>query len=414
MPARRPATRPCVTTCLALVGVLCLPCFTWGCRREAAPASAGASAKAPSQPPVPQPSRLPAPEPPLVAAVLYLAEDGPHIVVVAARANRFRFADEAVRTWHYTPVLTWDAPLAADGTLGAWADGPPLRPKDGWDGRGLCVVQCGADRLTVIRQGTPDPTTSMASPHCQLIVERDGHPYSSDDLQIPDYRFERTPRGHKPKPLPVVRVVSDPSVAIAGGRLWMAGTGDCGQVLLGSAKWDDPRKLVWDAGHRFEAGYSPSTVADDSGGVFLAYLERPEGAEYSAWGRGPVAVHHSDDGKQWEALPSPAAGGEAHSVALALDPAQGLCALYTAEAESGRPLMALRSADFGRTWGEPVMLSEPTVYTSQPRALCHGGSLYVVFRETTPPLPTAHGHSREGDPLGIYTLVLDPAALPAA
>jgi hypothetical protein len=102
----------------------------------------------------------------------------------------------------------------------------------------------------------------------------------------------------------------------------------------------------------------------------------------------------------------------AHSSALAVDEELGLILVYTAEREDGWPVFAARSPDFGQTWGEPVMLTNPDIRCLRPDAMIHDGTLYVAYLTVPKEPPEGRGPHALADPDGAYVLTLDPATLP--
>ncbi|MBD3174526.1 MAG: hypothetical protein GF320_05075 [Armatimonadia bacterium] len=103
---------------------------------------------------------------------------------------------------------------------------------------------------------------------------------------------------------------------------------------------------------------------------------------------------------------------KAHSSALAFDEELGLVLVYTAEREDGWPVLAARSEDFGQTWGEPVMLTDPAVRCLRPDALIHDGTLYVAYLTVPKDPPEGRGRRALADPDGAFVLTMDPAELP--
>jgi len=179
------------------------------------------------------------------------------------------------------------------------------------------------------------------------------------------------------------------------------------EVAVISDPPDGPQR--WTPYRTLGRGGAPN-LAGTSGALFVSYTST------DSWftdfpSPGPILLCRSEDGSAWSE-PNPTLDEpKAHSSALAADDDIGLVLVYTAECDDGWPLFAARSADFGETWGKPVMLSEPDVRCYRPDALICDGRLYVAYLEV-PNVPIDPNNQVVGDPTGVFTMVLDPMELP--
>ncbi len=158
----------------------------------------------------------------------------------------------------------------------------------------------------------------------------------------------------------------------------------------------------------------PSVTASAEGHAYLACTLVSGGPESA--GRPPLpgsmALCDSTDGVTWSEPKPTVDEPKAHSSALAADDDIGLVLVYTAEREDGWPVFAARSADFGETWGEPVMLTEPTVHAFRPDAMIHDGVLYVAYLVLPDDPARDDDMGMLKDPVGVMALTLDPMELP--
>jgi hypothetical protein len=100
--------------------------------------------------------------------------------------------------------------------------------------------------------------------------------------------------------------------------------------------------------------------------------------------QGPIWLSRSDEGHEWS-VPEPVNSGiEASWVAAAVDDEVGLVLVYHALYGDGMPLYAVRSRDFGETWGRPVRLTATDSVTSSVDALIHDGRLHLCYRTLAP------------------------------
>jgi hypothetical protein len=196
------------------------------------------------------------------------------------------------------------------------------------------------------------------------------------------------------------------SVLLAGG----VPSGQAGSGLFVARAEPDPISGPWSFVRISEKGRRPSLARTHHGGVALAYVEPETRSVPRPWG--PILLTTSPDGVEWsEAMPT-VPEEKAHSSALAFDEELGLVLVYTAEREDGWPVFAARSQDFGQTWGEPVMLTDPGIRCLRPDALIHDGTLYVAYLTVPKDPPEGRGPRALANPDGAFVLTMDPAELP--
>jgi len=344
-----------------------------------------------------------------VGAVLCVARDGPRIVVALSPKSALAPDGKWRGDFMYAAVPSWEARLGDDGSATGAGTGPPATTGRGWDGRGLCIAQKGDERVSLIVEW-PDSAFGM----CHLTHERGGQVAFSKNLGIPGYNAAHPVEGPRyPQDLSVYDI-ADPSVALVGDRLWFVSRDMYANPSVSYTRWGEFAYDRWAPCHRLGKGYAPCIAGSEDRGVFVSYIKLNTPDLVYGDVRGTIAVRHSTDGKVWKELPPATDETDAHSQALALDPEHGLCVVYAAKRDGGWPLMAARSADFGQTWGQPLMLTEPTIYASQPQVVAYDGRFYVSYREMTNTRDGSKAHGAfEGDPLGIYALVLEPEQLPA-
>jgi len=159
----------------------------------------------------------------------------------------------------------------------------------------------------------------------------------------------------------------------------------------------------------------PAVTAADEGTLYVTATALAEGQSDrpgGAPGSGRLLLHRSADGTTWSEPKPTVDEPKAHSSALAADDKAGLILVYTAERDGGWPLFAARSADFGETWGEPVMLTEPTMHAFRPDAMLCDGILYVAYLALPDEPVRDDDMGMLKDPVGVNVITLDPMELP--
>ncbi|HQK95868.1 MAG TPA: hypothetical protein PLD23_20380 [Armatimonadota bacterium] len=376
----------------------------------AAPSASNGGAPAAPVRDLPRPRKIMPPgDHPPVGAVLYAASDGPHIVVALSPKTDLAPGGKWQGGFMFSDVPSWEARLGEDGSASGADTGPPAKTGRGWNGRGWCIAQKGDERVSFIVEW---PASAFGT--CHLTHERGGQIVFSKNLGIAGYNTWVPVDGPRyPQDLSVYDI-ADPSVALVGERLWFVSRDMIANPSVSHTRWGEFKYTDWAPCRRLGKGYFPSIAGSEDKGVFVSYVKLATKDLIDGDVRGTIAVRHSTDGEEWKELPPATDEKAAHMQALALDSEHGLCVVYAAKREGGWPLMAARSADFGQTWGEPVMLTEPTIYASQPQVVAYGGRFYVSYREMTGVRNSRkEGGPFEGDPVGIYTLVLGPEQLPA-
>lgn len=345
---------------------------------------------------------------PPVGAVLYVAPDGPHIVVALSPETSLAPNGEWCDAFDCTALKCWEAKLGADCAATGVEPAPSLTTGRRWDGQGLCIVQQGGERMAVIERWPMSAYTT-----CHITAERAGQIVFSKTLGIPGYNDMRAVAGPEyPRDVSALGAF-EPSATLVDERVWLVTRDGFGYASVRSTRWGHFTYGDWAVSKRLGRGYSPAIVGSRDRGLFVSCVR--SAAASSSTGRAPstIALFRSTDGQDWKALQPVTDETTARTQALALDPEHGLCVVYAAKREGGWPLMAARSADFGQTWGKPVMLTERTIYASQPQVVAYGGRFYISYRDTADVTSKRWNPLFDGDPLGIYTLVLEPEQLPA-
>lgn len=200
--------------------------------------------------------------------------------------------------------------------------------------------------------------------------------------------------------------VLHPDLWLLGGRLWLALTRDRGEVSVTHCEWGHWDEWAEDV--VLGQGSYPSLCGDSQYGLFLSFTDaQPTSNAYlhtvgAVTATGPVLLTRSADGSEWSEPAAVTAEDRATSSALAFHTRFGLVLVYSARRDPASPLFAVRSADFGATWGPPRMLTEPTAVTMRPDALFHGDELCVAFIEE-------RDQTRR-----VRTIVIDPNSIPAS
>jgi len=407
---RRGAIGAILVVCVAgvLVALLGLPRDAGEVHAATAVAAAGATA-------LPAPREVvPSGDLPPVGATLYVAGDGPHLVVVLGPTTELAPEGQWERGWSESVVPSWEARLTETGGLVDATPGPHLVAMMGWDGRGLALVQQGGERLVL-----QEYWGSFV--YLRAALERDGHSLVHRLLGITGYNT-RDPVSAPQYPRDATSIrITKPSAIVVDNRVWLATEGLGERITVSTTRWGELEWDDWDPCLRLGEGHAPSIAGTADAGLFVSYVERiPMHVREGEWTpsravdiSGPIHLSYSEDGKEWSEPTAVTDEDWARSTALVLDPDAGLVLLYVAQREDGWPLMAARSADLGETWGKPVMLTTPDVHTAQPRAVLYEGRLYISYVETTGPSTTVRDPRWDGDPLGVHTLAFDPAELPA-
>ncbi len=380
-----------------------MPGLLGGCHRQTGP-NVSRSVAVPTAQSVP--TRMAPPgDVVAVGAALAVAANGPHIVMPTASGSNITPSTAYPHAFVRAPAVpTVECRLRPGGEANAFVPGPSLRTGRGWhtwDGQGgICLAQFGDERVAILEQY---PRSAMEvgylCPVATLTLEHGRARATSSNFGIPCGVGDGAFGAYVPSV-----DITDPSAAVVGDRLWVVTCDRSSHPFVSSARWGRFGGDGWELGHELGDGYCPRVAGTPAAGVFVAYIraKRDQRQGYRSTGR--VALQRLADGREWEELPDVPGAHGVGELALAVDPAAGLCIIYTAWGEAGPPLMAIRSADFGRTWGEPRRLTGPETSASSPQVVSHGGRLYVAYVAT----PRAPG----APPGGVYTFVLDPLQLP--
>ncbi len=203
---------------------------------------------------------------------------------------------------------------------------------------------------------------------------------------------------------PVCLDVLHPDLWQDDGRAWLVLSGHNGEVSVSHCDWGQWDR--WAESQVVGVGSYPSVCADAERGLFISFTSAKPGsndylAQIGAAPRtGTVLLAHSADGTHWSEPMVIVSDSRVASSALAFHPRHGLVLVYSARREEGWPLFVRRSQDGGRTWGAPVMLTEPTAVTMRPDARFCGDRLCVAFIEECE-------QTRR-----VCTMVLGPNSLP--
>jgi len=392
-----------VVGCVATVVLVLTPGLLGGCHRQTGP-SVGGSAAVPAAQSVPTRMAPPGDVVP-VGAALALAANGPHIVMPTARGTGVASSVAYPHAFVRAPAVhTVECRLRPGGAANTFIPGPPLKTGRGWhtwDGQGgICLAQFGGERVAILEQY---PASAMEvgylPPLATLTLEHGRDRATSRNFGIPCGVADGELDAYAPSV-----DITDPSAAVVGDRLWVATWTGLRHPFVSSTRWGRFGGDGWELGHELGDGYCPRVAGTPAAGVFVAYIRARGDRRQGYRSTGRIALQHSVDGREWEELPDVSGANGVGELALAADPAAGLCVIYTAWGEMGPPLMAVRSADFGRTWGEPRRLTGRETSASSPQVVSHDGRLYVAYVATP--------RAAAAPPGGVYTFVLDPLQLP--
>lgn len=275
-----------------------------------------------------------------------------------------------------------------------------------FDGGGFAVAVHGEDRLTVNEVfadlGTP---WLMYSPVVRDRAE------ARHSVGIPGYQYPG-----RPLELPTDYMAlgaAAPHMLVVGDELWLVtGKRPGGRVEITHCRWGEWTLEGWSPAIALGNGVWPSIATVPARGTWVGFSERPqsEGPDDDLRAKGRLMVSSSQDGDTW-VLHHVGTEDKARWATLAADPEAGLVMVYSAERGDAIPLFAMRSANFGETWGEPVMIGPPDARWARPDALAFEGRVYVAmvdvgsgpigYRISPPSLRST----------GAFTLAFDPMNL---
>ncbi len=333
---------------------------------------------------------------PALGAALYAGDGGPRVVCVTSET----FATPTNGNPTGDQIL-WTAALDAGGPASDWRPGPPMRSWTyGWDAGQFCMLaRDGETALFADAWGE----TCWVEVHLLGDAGEERH-----GLGFPGFGS----LGRRELRLPgdcIAEGARSPSGLLVGDEVWLVTQYWSSSSYVSHGPWGTWKAEDWSPVHRFGEGLRPDIAWAENVGFFVSTVGlSPSSGQHT----GPVLLARSPDGDEWDDPRELPLERHARFAAVAADPDVGLVLVYAADGEDGWPLMAVRSTDFGETWGSSVALTAPGALTHNPDALLHGGTLYISYRTLNASAPSYAGYPSWAGVEAVYTMTLDPNDLP--